>query len=251
MAAGTPDDLRITDQFDFEVFWEKHGKQVTGAVIAIAALGLILLYWQHQATSRAEEAANSLAHAADSTALQTIARDYPKSPAAAEALARLADLLYRNNRYTDAVNIYEKLIRDYPDHPLAMSSKLGLAAAQEGQGNFEAAKAQYQQIISTDPRSYIANAAKMGLARCQEMQGQKKEALQLYEELLAGGRNTPWFEQAYLRSVVLSRDMPQPKTEQPAPTSPSGTPAAIPTPSSGLPGASTGSQQPMQIPAAK
>ena len=30
MAREAQDDLRITDQFDFEVFWEKHGKQVTG-----------------------------------------------------------------------------------------------------------------------------------------------------------------------------------------------------------------------------
>ena len=248
MATRTTDDLRITDQFDFEVFWEKHGKQVTGVVIAIGLLGLVLLYWQHQTTYRAEEAANSLARATDSAALQAVARDYPKSPAAVEALARLADLFYRNGRYPEAANTYEMLIRDYPDHPLGLSSRLDLAAAVEGEGNIEGAKSQYLQIIRTDPRSYVANAAKMGLARCLELQGQKKDALQLYEELLAGGQNTPWFEQAYLRMVVLNRDMPQQKTEQPALTPPLGTPAASPAPSAGPPAASMGGSPSTQVP---
>jgi tetratricopeptide (TPR) repeat protein len=250
MATRAPDDLRITDEFDFEIFWEKHGKQITGAVIVIAVLGLILLYWQHQTTSRAEEAENSLAHATDSAALQAVARNYPKSPAAPEALARLADLFYRNGRYPEAAGTYEMLMRDYPNHPLGLSSKLGLAAALEGQGNFEGAKTQYQQIISTEPGSYVADAAKMGLARCLEIQGQKKEALQLYEELLAGGQNSPWFEQAYLRMVVLNRDMPPQKTEQPVPTPLSGTPGATLVPSAESPGSYTGRLQSSQVPGA-
>jgi tetratricopeptide (TPR) repeat protein len=216
MALEAQDDLRITDQFDFEVFWAKYGKQVTGGVIAIAALGLVLLYWQHQKSAQAEEAANSLAHATDSASLQAVARDFPKSPVAAEALARLADLYYRNGRYPEAASTYETLMRDYPDHPLGVSSRIGLAAVLEAQGNFDGAKAQHLQIINSAPHSYIANAAKMGLARCLELQGQKKEARQLYEELLAAGQNSPWFEQAYLRMVVLNRDVPPEKAAQPS-----------------------------------
>jgi TolA-binding protein len=225
MATGAQDDLRITDQFDFEVFWAKYGKQVTGAAIAIGALGLVLLYWQHQTVTRAEEAANSLAHATDTASLQAVARDFPKSPAAAEALGRLADLYYRNGGYTEAANTYAMLIRDYPDHPLGVSSKIGLAAALEGEGNLDGAKAQYLQIINSDPHGYLANAAKLGLARCMEIQGQKKEARQLYEELLAAGQNSPWFEQAYLRMVILSRDTPSQKVDQPS-ASPSPAPAS-------------------------
>ncbi len=226
MAQEAQDDLRITDQFDFEVFWLKHGKQITGGVIAVAALGLVLLYWQHQTTYQAEQAAESLARATDSASLQAVARDFPKSPVAAEALARLANVYFLNGRYTEAASTYQSLMKDFPDHPLAMSSKIGLAAALEAQGNLDAAKAQYTQIINSDPNSYIANAAKMGLARCLEIQGQKKEARQVYEELLAAGQSSPWFEKAYLRMVVLNRDMPPEKADQhpanPSPTTSSG-----------------------------
>jgi len=214
MAPEAQDDLRITDQFDFEVFWEKHGKQITGGVIAVAALGLVLLYWQHQTNFRAQQSTQRLAHATDSGALLAIARDFPNSPVAVEALARLADLYYRNGRYPEAASTYQSIIKDYPGNPLAVSSKLGLGETQEAQGNLDGAKAQYLQIINSEPNSYIANDARMGLARCLEIQGQKKEARQLYEELLAAGQNSPWFEKAYLRMVVLNRDVvPEPRSE--------------------------------------
>ena len=218
MAREAQDDLRITDEFDFEIFWEKHGKQITGGVIAVAAFGLVLLYWQHQTTYQAERAAESLEHARDLGALEAVVRDFPKSPVAAEALARLADVYYRNGRYAEAASTYQSLMKDFPDHPLAMSSKIGLAEALEAQGNVDGAKAQYLQIIDSAPNSYVANAAKMGIARCFDIQGQKKEARQIYEELLAAGQGSPWFEKAYLRMVVLNRDMPPEKAEQPPAT---------------------------------
>jgi tetratricopeptide (TPR) repeat protein len=225
MAREAQDDLRITDQFEFEVFWEKHGKQITGGVIAIAAFGLVLLYWQHQTSFQAEQATQSLAHATDSASLQAVVRNFPKSPVAAEALARLADLYYRNGRYPEAASAYQELMRDFPGNPLAVSSRISLAAVLEAQGNLDGAKAQYSQIMTSDPGSYIANAARMGLARCLELQGQKKEARQLYEELLAAGQNSPWFEKAYLRMVVLNRDVPPEKADQP-PASPSPAPSS-------------------------
>jgi len=125
MAREAQDDLRITDQFDFEIFWDKHGKQITGGVIAVAAFGLVLLYWQHQTSFQAEQATESLAHARDSGSLQAVVRDFPKSPVAAEALARLADLYYQNGRYPEAANAYQSLMSDFPSHPLAVSSKIG------------------------------------------------------------------------------------------------------------------------------
>jgi TolA-binding protein len=225
MTREAQDDLRITDEFDFEVFWQRHGKQLTGAVIAIAAFGLVLLYWQHQTNFEAERATESLAHARDSASLQAVVRDFPKSPVAVEALARLADLYYRNGRYTEAATAYQTLMRDYPGNPLAVSSKIGLAQVLEAQGNLDGAKAQYSQIISSGAGSYIANDARMGLARCLEFQGQKKEARQLYEELLAVGQNSPWFEKAYLRMVVLNRDVAPEKADQP-PASPAPAPSS-------------------------
>jgi len=206
MARDAQDDLRITNQFDLEVFWAKHGKRITTAVVAVVILALVFLYWQHQSSQQGEQAADSLARATNVASLEQVTRDYPKSPVAAEALSRLADVYYRNGNYAEAASTYERIARDFPTHPLAELAKVGLAGILEAQGNLDGASTQYLQIVGSNPNNYVANAAKMGLARCLEGQGRKKEARQIYEELLALGQNSPWFPQAYLQWVVLNRD---------------------------------------------
>jgi tetratricopeptide (TPR) repeat protein len=226
MARDAQDDLRITDQFDFEVFWAEYGKRITGAAVVIGAIVLVALYWQHQSSQQMQLATDSLDHATDATSLEQVAHDFPTSPVAADALFRLGDLYYRNGKYTEAASAYERIEKDYPSHPLADSAKLSLAAIPEAQGKLEDAKTQYSQIINSSPTSYVVGAARMGLARCFEMQGQKKEARQVYEEVLAAGQNSPWFPQAYIRWVVLNRDVPPEKAEASSTSNPAAAPSA-------------------------
>jgi len=246
MAREAHDDLRITDQFDFEVFWAEHGKKITVIVGAVAVVGLGILYWQHEKIARAEQAADSLARARDVSALEQVAREYPDSTVAADALFRLADVYYRNGRFAEATSTYERILKDFPSYPLAQSARLSLASVLEAQGNLDAASQQYQLLASSGPGNYLANAAKMGLGRCYEAQGKRKEARQVYEEILAEGQNSPWFNQAYIRWVVLNRDVPQEKPEISAtqPTQPLTAPASAP---SGL----TFPSQPMPTPPTK
>ena len=206
MAQEVHNDLRITDQFDFQTFWAEHGKKITIAAAAILATGGVLLYRQYQSGAQAEQAASMLENARDTASLEQVIHEFPKSSTAAEAMSRLADVYYQNGKYAEATSTYEGIMRDFPTHPLAESAKLGLASILESQGNTEGAKAKYLLIINSSATSYIANAARMGLARCSELQGQKKEAKQLYEEILALGQNSPWFTQAYVQWVVLNRD---------------------------------------------
>ena len=98
---------------------------------------------------------------------------------------------------------------------MAESAK-GVATVLEAQGNWDGAKAEYSQILNANPNSYVVNAAKLGLARCSEIQGQKKEAAQYYEEVAASAQNSPWFQQAYLRLLVLNRDVTPEKPDQPS-----------------------------------
>jgi tetratricopeptide (TPR) repeat protein len=229
MARDAQDDFRITDRFDFEVFWAEHGKKITWAVGAIAVLGLVIVYKQHQSAMQVEQAAESLARARDVSSLEQVASAYPDSPTAADALFRLADLYYRNGKYTEAKNTYERIGRDFPSHPLAPSARLSLATILEAQGNLDGARDQYLQIANSAQAGYLANAARMGLGRCYEAQGKKKEARQVYEEILAAGQNSPWFNQAYIRWIVLNRDAP-PEKPEPAAASPA-SPLTTPTPS--------------------
>lgn len=212
MAQDIDNDLRITDQFDLEAFWADYGKKITIAAVAVVAIIGVLLYRQYQSSAQAERAASMLANARDTGSLEQVIKDYPNSSTAAEAMSRLADAYYRSGKYPEAASTYERLSREFPSHVLAQSAKLGLGTILEAQGNLEGAKTQYSQIINSGQNSYVANAAKMGLARCLQLGGQNKEARQLYEEILALGQNSPWFTQAYLQYVVLTRDMPPEKS---------------------------------------
>lgn len=220
MAQDIHNDLRITDQFDLEAFWAEYGKKITiGAAVVIAIVGFVL-YRQYESSAQAEQAAFMLANATDTASLDRVIRDYPNSSTAAEAMSRLADIYYRSGKYADASSTYEIIVREFPSHVLAQSAKLGIATILEAQGNIDAAKTQYSQIINSGQSSYVANAAKMGLARCLQISGQKKEARQSYEEVIAMGQNSPWFTQAYLQYVVLTRDMPPEKPDEPSAQAP-------------------------------
>jgi tetratricopeptide (TPR) repeat protein len=211
MAQDIHNDLRITDQFDLEAFWAEYGKKITIGTAVVIAVVSILLYRQYQSGAQAEQAAYMLANARDTASLEQVIRDYPGSTTAAEAMSRLADTYYRTGKYPEAASTYERIEREFPSNVLAESAKLGLATVLEAQGNIESAKAQYTQIINSGQSSYVATAGKIGLARCLQLGGQNKEARQLYEEILALGQNSPWFTQAYLQLVVLTRDLPPEK----------------------------------------
>jgi TolA-binding protein len=216
MAQDVHNDLRITDQFDLEAVWTEYGKKITiGTVVVVAIIG-ILLYRQYQSGAQAEQAASMLANARDTGSLEEVIKQFPNSSTAAEAMSRLADAYYRSGKYPEAASTYERISREFPSHVLAQSAKLGQATVLEAQGNLDGAKTQYLQIINSGQSSYVANAAKMGLARCLQVGGQNKEARQLYEEILALGQNSPWFTQAYLQYVVLTRDLPPEKASDTA-----------------------------------
>ncbi len=226
MAQEAQNDLRITDQFDFEVFWAAHGRKTIIVVLAVMAFGGGVLLWQYQSNQRLKLAADSLAKANDPASLEQVAREFPETQTALEALSRLGDLQYREGRYAEATSTYERILKEFPSNPLAESARLGLAAIQEAQGNFEAAKGLYLRIVESSPTSFIASAARMGMARCLEALGQTKEARQFYEEIMSAGQGSPWRSEAYLRWVVLKRELPSEGPSQP-PTQL----APVPTPS--------------------
>ena len=208
MAQDSESDLRITDQFDFEIFWREHGRKIAIGVLAVVAFGAVLLFRQSQSNQRLEQAAVSLALANDPASLEQVAHDFPGTQTALEALTRLGDGQYRAGKYAEATSVYERILKEFPSNPLAESARLGLAAVQEAQGNFEAAKGLYSRIVESSPTSFIVSAARMGMARCLEALGQTKEARQVYEEMVTSAQGSPLQAEASIRWIVLSRELP-------------------------------------------
>jgi tetratricopeptide (TPR) repeat protein len=209
-------------QFEPDVFWAQHGRKVIWAAVGVVAIGLIVFVVQHNAAQRMEEAAVRLSNASDAAALQSIVNDYPGREVAAQAMAKLADLQFRQGNFNDAAASYQRLIQSFPNNPLAESAQLGLAAIQEAQGNYQAARDSYMQILNTHPTGFTAQSARLGAARCSELLGQTKQAQQLYEEVAA--RESPLQREAYIRWVVLSRNRPAEPPAESATKAPAATP---------------------------
>ena len=202
----TKSGVGFLEQFEPDIFWEKHGRKVVSITVAVLGLGVAAFLWQKRAAQEEENAAARLAEARDAVSLQRIIQDYPGKEVAAAAMIRLGDIYFRDGKYNEVVAVDQKFLTEYPRHPLVQAARLGLAAVQEAQGNLQAAKEQYLQLASSDPSGYVSLAARMGAARCAEALGQTKEARQMYEELLAAAQGSPWQSEAFRRWTVLSRE---------------------------------------------
>jgi len=219
MANTSRSDIEFLQQFEPDVFWEKHGRKVIAIAVAALAVGAAVFLWQRHGIQEEENAALRLASARDAATLQGIIQDYPGKNVAADAMMRLGDVYYREGKYDEAAAVYQKFLAEYPRHPLVQSGRFGLAAVQEAKGNFHAARDQYLQLATADRGGYLFLAAGMGAARCAESLGQTKEARQMYEELFAAAQGSLWQSECARRWRVLSRDLP-PEPVQPAPTQP-------------------------------
>lgn len=243
-------DFRVTDEFDPAAFWQHHGSKIAWAGLALLGIGVAVFIWQRRVTQEMERAAASLAEARDIASLENVVRQYPGKEVAVQALLRLAAQHFQAGRYAEAGAAYQQLVDQFPQHPLVESALLGLAGAQEAQGNFADAKSKYARLITTYPNGYARVAAKLGEARCTESLGQLKEARQLYEEVLAQAQGTPWQPEAYLRYVVLGRELPpEPVSQAATPEPPAAATVPLQAPTLQLPVQSSPTETAPQPPA--
>ena len=69
MASNQNDLIEGFEQFEPDVFWQRHGRKVLWGVVGIAVLGVIAFLWQKNAADQAEAVAARLASANDVASL--------------------------------------------------------------------------------------------------------------------------------------------------------------------------------------
>ena len=203
------------EQFEPDVFWQQHGRKVTWAIAIALVLGLIAYLYQLQVAQKAESAAIRLAEAQTATDFDKIIKENLSAEISAQAMLRLADIQFREAKYTESAATYQQLLKAYPQYAFADAARLGLASVLEAQGKYDEARQQYNALASKG-RTFTSIAARIGVARCTELLGQLKEARQLYEELLPAVQGSAWQNVVYMRWTVLGRDLPK---APPAPAS--------------------------------
>ncbi len=115
---------------------------------------------------------------------ERLARDYPKSPNAAEALIHLGDAKMKDQKYDDARSYYSRLISDFPKSELVAQAHFKLGSALFNSDKPADAAAEF--ILAADDKSageYIPEALYWaGVAL--DKSGKKDEAIQRLTKLV-------------------------------------------------------------------
>jgi len=75
VAQQTRTDWSFSEQFEPDLFWQRHGKKIIYAIVALLAIGAVAYVWQRQQAEEADRMAQRLDTATDPQALQSIIHD--------------------------------------------------------------------------------------------------------------------------------------------------------------------------------
>ncbi len=194
-------------------FWENHkGKIIAiGAVVVLAILGVA--WWQFTEESTRSAAADAFAQAKSLEDYEAIARNYPGSPVAAEALLLAADLLAAESKYDEARARLEELIAKHPEHSLISGAHLRRALLAESSGKPEQAISELRAVVSDFPGSYAAPIASLNLVRLLDAQGKTAEATAILQRFGASHTGSIFIGEAEMEMRFRSANAPLPPPE--------------------------------------
>ncbi len=115
--------------------------------------------------------------------LDDLSAKYPGTHAAQYAQLLKADVLYANENFAQAAEVY-KLLADSKNETIHTVASLSRSAALQAAGEYHVAAEGMNEFIKNNPNSFALPQAYLTLAMSQELAGKKAEALDAYKYLL-------------------------------------------------------------------
>lgn len=115
--------------------------------------------------------------------LEKVATDFPNSNAALYALLQKGDMLYAQENYAQAIEVYKRLTpaKNETIHTVATLSE---AAALQATNDYENSISLLNDFIAKNQKSFALPQAYLTLAMSQELAGKKEDALNTYKHIL-------------------------------------------------------------------
>jgi TolA-binding protein len=208
----------------WELFWEKNKTAILGGIVLLAVAGLAAASWMVYFNAQRLAAQKLLANASDVAGFQAVVEKYPKSPAAADALLRIAAAERKAGDSAKSTAAFQQFLDRFPEHTLAGGALLGIGQNQEAAGDADSAIATYQQVVTRYPQSYAAPFAAYSEAEILLRRFQRDEARRSYNMVVSQFPQSP---AARMASSQLSRignaqaqTAPQATVAEPATTAP-------------------------------
>ena len=101
-------------------------------------------------------------------ALREYINDFPVGSYTDDAKYWLAESLFSQNKYSEALDIFNQIIIEYPDSEKMMESILKSGFSQQELGNLSAAEAIFRRVISEYPNSSASSLAEERLKKIQQ-----------------------------------------------------------------------------------
>ncbi len=170
-----------------------YAKPLLAALVVLAVLfGGVSLYSSHKEKVRqnswalfynAQLALMSQGEQAGFDAIDALEAEYPRSDAAYYARLMQADLLFTQENFAQAADIYKTLLHARNSHVRTIAA-VSLGGAQQAVKDYDSSIRTLQTFISENPSSFVLPQAYFTLAVSQELSGDKASAVATYKKIL-------------------------------------------------------------------
>lgn len=187
---------------------DKHWKTLVAAAVLVVACVAGWYYWTNKQTDDLVEAGKVFAPG--QTAMQDnryedaipmferVVNEFGGTPVALEATIELANAYFQTGDLENARAYYRTYLDEYggQDAYFWSAARSGLAACDEEEEKYEEAADQYLALADEDPDSYLAPGLLLDAARCFRAAGQNDRARALYDRVVETYEETPYARDA-------------------------------------------------------
>lgn len=142
------------------LFWQRNSKVVTALLIAVLVAIVAKGGWEYLAAQRENEIRRAYAAATTPAQLKAFVAANPKHLLSGVAAVRMGDDAIGENRYSDAISLYDQAIATLKSGPLATRARLGSAMAKLLGGRAADGEAALKALANDtkEPKAYRAEA---------------------------------------------------------------------------------------------
>jgi tetratricopeptide (TPR) repeat protein len=158
--------------------------------------------WALYQTTFTEETSEKIAE------LEQVVADYASTPAGRYAAYLVANTLYEDGKYEEAIKAFQAFLKKNPSHLLAPSAIEAIGFSEESLGQWNEAITTYRELIEKRPESPAAVRAYYRIGLCYERSGQDEKAIEAYGTTLELLPNSLWAQYASERLKTLEPTIP-------------------------------------------
>ena len=182
------------------------------AVVVVSIAGGY--YWSNQQTDDLVEAGKVLAPGQSAMQdnrfedaiplFERVVNEYGGTALAPEATIELANAYFNTGDYENARTYFQTYLDEYDEDAMfRVTARSGIAACDEEEEKYEEAAREYLALADEDPDSYLAAGFLLSAARCFAAADQKEQARALYDRVVESYESTPYARDAQIALTAL------------------------------------------------